>query len=167
MLAFTIQYSLIFRRNCLFYYRPLKTHGFAVRLTVSRTISRSHDEAQKSHGKVKQSQADGIHFSNIPFLPRKNWFPGVNSVEIHSSKAYSSYLIVLLTGYGPQKPSKPYLKLKDKCSCKCQIRLSLPVCRIQYRFISKWRETINIHRAKTKFKQNGGKAPRPPQLGGR
>ena len=111
MLAFTIQYSLIFRRNCLFYYRPLKTHGFAVRLTVSRTISRSHDEAQKSHGKVKQSQADGIHFSNIPFLPRKNWFPGVNSVEIHSSKAYSSYLIVLLTGYGPQKPSKPYFNI--------------------------------------------------------
>ena len=42
-----------------------------MRLTLSRTISRSHDEVLKSHGKVKQSQADGIHFSNIPFLPRK------------------------------------------------------------------------------------------------
>ena len=32
MLAFTIQYSIIFRICCLYYYRPLKTHGFAVRL---------------------------------------------------------------------------------------------------------------------------------------
>ena len=31
--------------------RPLKSHNFAVRLTVSRTISRSHDQLQKCHGK--------------------------------------------------------------------------------------------------------------------
>ena len=32
-------------------YIPLKSHDFAARLMVSRTISRSHDQLRKSHGK--------------------------------------------------------------------------------------------------------------------
>ena len=70
-------------------------------LTVLRTISRSHNEAQKTH--CKQIHKPMEYTSRIfSFLPCTIDFSGINSVEIHKSKAYLSYLIVLLTRYGPQ-----------------------------------------------------------------
>ena len=54
----------------------LKAHGFAVRVMILRVISQSHGEAQESHGKQTDSQADEIQlpyiFSFVPDWLRKS-----------------------------------------------------------------------------------------------
>ena len=46
----------------VFITRPLKAHGFPMRLTVFREISQSNDEAQNLAVNETDSQANGIHF---------------------------------------------------------------------------------------------------------
>ena len=83
------------------------------RLTVLRTISWSHDEAQKSHGKQIHKLME-YTFWIFLFLPRKN--------DFHASVMEKSTVL---------RHIHLYLSYRSSCSQdKCQLRLSLPVCRI-------------------------------------
>ena len=83
------------------------------RLTVLRTISWSHDEAQKSHGKQIHKLME-YTFWIFLFLPRKN--------DFHASVMEKSTVL---------RHIHLYLPYWSSCwQDKCQLRLSLPVCRI-------------------------------------
>ena len=73
-------------------------------LTVFRTISRSHDKAQKPHGKKIHKPMEYTFLEYFYFCLVKLLF-GANAVEKHSSKAYLSYLIDWLTRHGPHNYS--------------------------------------------------------------
>ena len=61
--------------------------------TSQVSLSWSHEEAQKSHGKQIHKPME-YTFLNILIFASKNWLSRINYVEIHSSQAYSSLFII-------------------------------------------------------------------------
>ena len=117
-------------------------------LTVLRTILRSHDEAQKSHGKQihKLMEYTSRIFS---FLPCK--------IDFQASILYKSTVLRHICRIN-------WLSCGQDTDLKTMFRRQMPnevivtslshldLSRYVSSTLSKWRETINIHWAKTKFK---------------
>ena len=68
--------------------RPLKSHDFALRLTVSRTISRSHDQLRNSHGKWIHKL---IYKLFLNYWPSPLFFEGLDTT-IHTWKTNAKYV---------------------------------------------------------------------------